>query len=127
MGSAFFSFLLITVNTVINVSTNNNNNNNNNNDNNINSNMFMLMPPRKREFPSTTSTILSIIQSTNMLALSKLNRMLKSQPDCLTIVKCDMLAMVASANPPPSLSSWIMGLGTEGCHDELDCSLLPGI
>merc|ERR1712013_20271 len=36
--SAFFSFLLITINTVLNVSTNNNNNNNNDNNNNNNNN-----------------------------------------------------------------------------------------
>jgi hypothetical protein len=132
--SAFFSFLLIAVNTVVNVSTNNNNNNNNdnnnnnnnnNNDNNINSNMFMLMPPRKREYPSYTSPIWSIIQSTNTLALSKLNSILQSQPNCLTIVKCDLLALLTSANPPPLLASLVKMFGPDQCREDLFCSLLP--
>merc|ERR1712183_1180239 len=123
--SAFFSFLLIAVNTVVNVSTNNNNNNNNNNDNNLNVNNFMLMPPRKREFSSPTSPILSLIQSTNSLALSKLNMLLQSQPNCSTIVKCDLLALVVTSNPPPLLASLLNVLGPEDCAGDLHWSLFP--
>ena len=127
--SAFFSFLLITINTVLNVSTNNNNNNindnnnnnnNNNNDNNLNVNNFMMS--RKRRYPSS---ILSSIQSVNNLALSKLTQVVESEPDCMKIVKCDLVSMVVSANPPPTITSWAAGFTPEGCDDSLYCSLLP--
>ena len=79
--SSFFSFLLITVNTVVNISTNNNNNNNNqnnnnnnnnNNDNNINRNNFMR--PRKRSL-----SLVELLEQTNSLALDKLNTALRHQ------------------------------------------------
>merc|ERR1712013_850671 len=120
--SAFFSFLLITINTVLNVSTNNNNNNNNDNNNNNNLNVNNFMMSRKRRYPSS---ILTSIQSVNNLALSKVTQVVESEPDCMKIVKCDLVSMVVSANPPPTITSWAAGFTPEGCGDNLYCSLLP--
>merc|ERR1712107_219968 len=105
--SAFFTFLLIAANTVINVSVNNNNNNNN--DNNININNFMEMGPGKRELlePSLSfQTLFDLLQSANQQTLERVETILQDEPDCEDIVLCDLLSLINNQYLLEIFSSW---------------------
>ena len=101
-------------------------------DNNINSNNYMLAAPGRREFPTSGSltsqpSLLDLLVAGNNASLERLRRQLERQPDCGTIVKCDLASLALSYQP--GLSRW--GPGTIQCwlhHDYFLCfSLMPSI
>ena len=94
-------------------------------DNNINSNNYMLAAPG-RSLTSQPSW-LDLLVAGNNASLERLRRQLERQPDCGTIVKCDLASLALSYQP--GLSRW--GPGTIQCwlhHDYFLCfSLMPSI
>merc|ERR1719483_1175471 len=108
--SSFFSFVLIAVNTVMNVSTNNN----------INSNMFMAVTPRQ-----LSSYMLDTFQKANTKVLDRIQNIVRVEPGCGKIVKCDLLSLVKSVNPPPMVTRILGLLAPDECSSPgLACSLL---
>lgn len=81
-------------------------------DNNINSNNFMLAAPGGRDFPPSDSqtgrpSLLELVVAGNEASLERLRRLLERQPDCGTIVKCDLASLALSYQP--ALSRWDPG------------------
>ena len=59
-------------------------------DNNINSNNYMLAAPGGRDFSTSKPSLLDRLVAGNNASLERLSRLLEKQPDCVTIVKCDL-------------------------------------
>ena len=68
-------------------------------DNNINSNNFMLAAPGGRDFPPSPPSWLELVEAGNNASLERLRRLLERQPDCGTIVKCDLASLALSHHP----------------------------
>ena len=85
-------------------------------DNNINSNTFMLSAPGGRQVGSEGLSVLNLLETVNTKSLARLSQVLDRQPDCATIVKCDLMLLVQRA------TDW--DLPWQDCNRELSCSLM---
>ena len=59
----------------------------------------MLAAPGGREFLTSQPSLLEILVAGNNASLERLRRLLEEQPDCGTIVKCDLASLALSLQP----------------------------
>ena len=59
----------------------------------------MLAAPGGREFPTSPASLLELLVAGNNASLQRLRRLLERQPDCGTIVKCDLASLAATFQP----------------------------
>ena len=86
-------------------------------DNNINSNTFMLAGPGGRQLDTEGLSLINMLETVNTNSLERVRRVVERQPDCGTIVKCDLLWLVHRATG--------LEFPSGDCNRELSCSLLP--
>lgn len=67
----------------------------------------MLAAPGGRDFPPSPPSWLELVEAGNNASLERLRRLLERQPDCGTIVKCDLASLALSHHP--ELSRWDPG------------------
>ena len=80
--------------------------------------MFMAVVPRKL---ATWDSFKKV----NNRVLDKIRDIVSTEEGCSKIVKCDLLFLVMSVNPPPMVSSVLNMFGTKDCSmKNLTCSLL---
>ena len=86
-------------------------------DNNINSNTFMLAGPGGRELGREGLSLIKMLETVNTNSLERVRRVVDRQPDCVTIVKCDLLWVVHRSTG--------LEFPSGDCNRNLSCSLLP--
>ena len=82
----------------------------------------MLSGPGGRELPPPGPPLLSMVMAANTRSLERVRRLLEREPDCASIVTCDLANLLSRSD----LGRRMLGMLPLGdCDRPLSCTFLP--